>query len=249
MIPVATKRLAQTSRLMLVMAAFHVAGLVSGLMLPVHDAQAQQTPAAGMFLVASRDLTGSGFAESVILIIQHDAEGTMGLIVNQPTNTEPAELLSEIVGLDDYDGKLFIGGPVAAWGVIMLLHSEQIPANAERIFGNIYASGDRELLSRLINSGALEPQVRPYFRLFAGHSGWAPGQLDAEIKRGSWFVVPAAEHFIFSTQPQDIWQQLIEVGDRLIVNLTGGPHQKYTYNVTNPQMMPIRSGHFSSATP
>jgi len=244
MIPVGTIRFSPGARLLLVTAALQVFGLMSGLVLSVGDVQAQRAPAAGMFLVASRDLRGSGFAESVILILHHDADGTMGLIVNQPTNTNPAELLSDITGLEDYNGKLFVGGPVAAWGVIMLLHSDRTPANAEHIFGNVYTSGDRELLSQLVSSVAFEPRIR----LYAGHAGWAPGQLDAEIKRGSWLVVPAEEEFIFTTRPSGIWQQLIEVGDRLIVDTPDGTYQKYTYNVMSPKRMPIRSGHFSNAT-
>jgi putative transcriptional regulator len=247
MIPVETIRHSLRARLRVVLAAvaFHFVGLVTGLALPVHDAQAQRTPAVGTFLVASRDLRGSGFAESIILIIQHDQNGTMGLIINQPTGTNAAELLPDIAGLGDYEGKLYIGGPVAASGVIMLVQSARTPASAEHVFGNVYTSGDPELLSQLIGSGTFETEVR----LYAGHAGWMPGQLDAEIRRGSWFIVPARTDFIFSTQPRHIWQQLIDVNDRLIVDAVGGPHQKYAYNAMSPKIMPIRSGHFSSATP
>jgi len=247
MIPVETIHHSPRTRLCVVLAAvsFHLVGLMTGLALPVHDAQAQRAPAAGTFLVASRDLRGSGFAESIILIIQHDQNGTMGLIINQPTGTNAAELLPDIAGLSDYEGKLYIGGPVAAWGVIMLVQSTRAPANAEHVFGNVYTSGDPELLSQLIGSSTFETGVR----LYAGHAGWMPGQLDAEIRRGSWFTVPARTEFIFSTQPRHIWQQLIDVRDRLIVDAVGDPHQKYTYNAMSPKIIPIRSGHFSSAAP
>lgn len=244
MIPAEPIRFLPRARLLLVVTTLQVIGLMSGLLLPMHDAQAQQVPAAGMFLVASHDLRGGGFAKSVILIIQHDADGTMGLIVNQPTNTNPAELLSDIAGLENYNGKLFVGGPVAAWGIIMLLHSEQTPTNAKHIFSNVYTSGDRELLGRLVRSDTIGE-----VRLYAGHAGWSPGQLDAEIKRGSWHVVPASTKSVFSTRPQELWQRLIDVSDRLIVNSTDEVHQKYTYNAMSPRIMPIRSGHFSSATP
>jgi putative AlgH/UPF0301 family transcriptional regulator len=127
----------------------------------------------------------------------------------------------------------------------MLVQSARTPANAEHVFGNVYTSGDPELLSQLIGSGTFETEVR----LYAGHAGWMPGQLDAEIRRGSWFTVPARTDFIFSTQPRHIWQQLIDVNDRLIVDAVGGPHQKYAYNAMSPKIMPIRSGHFSSAIP
>lgn len=230
---------------MLAITTTHLVGLLTGLFLPANNAQAQQAPAAGMFLIASRNLRGSGFEKSVILIIQHDRDGTVGLIINQPTGTNPAELLPEVTGLRDTDSKLYIGGPVAAWGVIMLINSSRAPSRAEHVFGNVYTSGDFELLNETISSGVFATHVR----LYAGHAGWIPGQLDAEIRRGSWFVVPAKMQFIFSTQPDRIWQELISVSDHLIVKTVSGLSQKYTYNVTSPQMMPVRSGHFSNTTP
>lgn len=222
MIAVGTTRFSLHACSLVVMAAIHLIVLFMALSLPVYEAQAQRAPAAGMFLVASRDLRGSGFAESIVLIIQHDQDGTMGLIINQPTDTNPAELLPDIAGLGNYESKLYIGGPVAAWGVIMLMQSARKPANAEHVFSDVYTSGDSELLSQLIGSGTFETDVR----LYAGHAGWMPGQLDDEIRRGSWFIVPASAEFVFSSQPRHIWQQLINARDRLIAGATGGAHQR-----------------------
>lgn len=232
-------------RFIFAIAAIHLAAITAGSFLPVRNALAQQTPASGKFLVASRELRGSGFAESVILLIQHDQNGTMGLIVNQPTDTNPAEFLPDVPGLAGRENTLYIGGPVAAWGIIMLVHSSQAPANAEHVFGDVYTSGDRGLLDELIESDKFETDVR----LYAGHAGWAAGQLDAEILRGSWLVIPAQTELVFSTQPRRIWRRLIGTGDRMIVNEMREPHHRYTYNVTSPQTIPILSGHFSSAMP
>jgi putative transcriptional regulator len=219
MIPVVTRLHAGRAEPCIVLtpiavAIIHLAILVTGLALPADSAEAQDSPAAGTFLVATRNLRSTGFAESIILIIQHDRDGTMGLIINQPTATNAAELLPNITGLDRYDSKLYIGGPVAAWGVIMLVQSARAPANAEHVFDNVYTSGDPELLDQLIGAGTLKSSVR----LYAGHAGWSAGQLEAEIRRGSWFTVPARADFVFSNQPQEIWHQLIKTGDRLIVD-------------------------------
>jgi len=222
MIPVVTRYLAGGAEPRIVVTAVAVAMIkialfVTGLALPADAAEAQGSPAVGTFLVATRDLRGTGFAESIILIIQHDQDGSLGLIINQPTGTNAVELLPDIAGLDEYDSKLYIGGPVAAWGVIMLVQSARVPANAEHVFDNVYTSGDTKLLSRLIHSGTFSASVR----LYAGHAGWAAGQLEAEISRGSWFTVPARTDFIFSSRPRQIWQQLIDIGDRLIVEAIG----------------------------
>ena len=257
MIPVVTRCLAGRAEPRIVVTAvavsiIHLAIIVAGGTLPADAAETQVSPAAGTFLVATRNLRGTGFAESIILIIQHDRDGTMGLIINQPTDANAADLLPDIAELDQYDNKLYIGGPVAAWGILMLVRSAGAPSNAEHVFDNVYTSGDPDLLNQLIGSDTSKSHVR----LYAGHAGWAAGQLEAEIRRGSWFTVPARADFVFSSRPREIWRQLIDIGDRLIVEATGARRQeigdrdqKYTYNAMSPQIMPMRSGHFSSATP
>lgn len=242
MIPVVSRYLAghTGSRLIVSAAAvamLHLAITLPVSLLPADTARAQDRPAVGMFLVATRALRGSGFAESIILILQHDRDGTMGLIVNQPTAAKAADLLPDIAGLDRHDSQLYIGGPVAAWGVIMLVQSPRPLDNALHVFDNVYTSGDPELLNQFIGSGLSQGHVR----LYAGHAGWAPGQLDTEIRRGSWITVPARTDLVFSNRPREIWKELITIGDRLIVHASAH-HANRQYNTAplgarNPQTL------------
>jgi len=168
-------------------------------------------PAPGMFLIATRDLVGSGFSESVVLLIQHDEHGTMGLVINQPTDIDLATIVPEVS--DNVVSRLYLGGPVATYGIMLLIKNAESLNDAIHVFGEIYASGSRDLLLELMEKANAESSIR----LYAGHAGWSPGQLDYEIARGSWQVVPASERIIFSEEPLKIWQQLAPPSRPIIV--------------------------------
>lgn len=174
--------------------------------------RAANEPAPGMFLIATRDLTGSGFSESVILLIQHDENGTMGVVINQPTDIDLASIVPEVSS--KVVSTLYLGGPVATYGILLLIKSANELSSAEHVFGNIYASGNRELLTELLDNADTETSIR----LYAGHAGWFPGQLDYEIGRGSWRVVPASEAMVFTDEPLKIWQQLVPPSRPIIVH-------------------------------
>jgi putative transcriptional regulator len=186
-----------------------------GVVEPVSAASAAEVPAQGRFLVATRDLEESWFSQTVILLVRHDELGTMGLVINQPSEIQLTEMLPEISHLADSDRRLYIGGPMATYGVTFLIQSDHQLEDAEHVFGNVYASGNRELLLDMLYND----QSTTLIRLYAGHSGWSPGQLDNEIARGSWDVIPASEGIIFSSEAAAIWRKLAPPERRIIVRL------------------------------
>jgi putative transcriptional regulator len=139
----------------------------------------------------------------------------MGLVINQPSEIQLTEMLPEISHLADSDRRLYIGGPMATYGVTFLIQSDHQLEDAEHVFGNVYASGNRELLLDMLYND----QSTTHIRLYAGHSGWSPGQLDSEIARGSWDVIPASESIIFSSEAAAIWRKLAPPERRIIVRL------------------------------
>jgi len=175
-------------------------------------------PAQGMLLIANPDMRGTWFARSVILLVQHDEFGSVGLVINRPTNMPPADVLPDVAGLSQFQGKLFIGGPVEGLGVMMLVRSVEAPSEAEHVFDNVYASGSQDLLRDLVQSGESADRVR----LYAGYAGWVPDQLDAEIRRGSWTVVAAAEKYVFSSDPGGVWERLVPPAQPIIVRRADG---------------------------
>ena len=187
--------------------------LVLTLSLPAGTANADQPPAKGTFLIATRALTDPNFLQSVILMVKYDDEGSMGLIINRPTEVRASDLLPSMDGLADFTEMIHIGGPVAAYGIILLFSSNNPPDDAEHVIGNVYLSGNNEFLQTIVSNTESVQRVR----LVAGHAGWAPGQLENEITRGDWRVIPANETTIFSEEPLRLWQRLLPSARQFVV--------------------------------
>lgn len=165
----------------------------------------------GTFLVAARTLRDPNFARTVVLLIDHDAQGAFGLIIDRPTPHNMAELWPEITGLEVHP--VYIGGPVFPNRLLFLLRSEGPPRGMRRVIRGVHLGSDELILKRVIARGE-EP-----FRVFAGYSGWAPGQLDNEIARGDWYLVPAERRYIFHPRPDEIWSELIQRVDIQVAKL------------------------------
>ncbi len=153
-----------------------------------------------MLLVASLDLRGPIFAESVVLLLHYDETGALGLVVNRPSNRAPTEVLPQLGDLAT--GTLYLGGPVEIFTVRSLVRTDIPPNGAVHIFDQVYlAPFDATLLQG--------PSDASRQRFFLGYAGWAPQQLEAEIARGSWHIRPATAELVFARNPSDIWQELV----------------------------------------
>jgi len=158
----------------------------------------------GVFLVASPSLVDPNFRRTVILICDHSSAGTLGLILNRPTNLLLSEALSDVPSLQGTAHLLFAGGPVQPDAMLMLFRLVQEPAQARRVLDGIYLGGNLKDLERII----VKPAPAETFRAFAGYAGWGPGQLASEMAQGSWRVLPADATSIFEKNPADLWQEL-----------------------------------------
>jgi putative transcriptional regulator len=180
-----------------------------GILQPV---QSPDRPRSATFLVADRDMQDPNFAQTVILLIDYDAQGAFGLIINRPTRHTLAEIWPEITGLEAHS--VFWGGPVFPNRLLFLLRSDDAPQEMRRVIPGVHLGSDELTLKRIIAEGEEE------FRTYAGYSGWAPGQLDDEIARGDWHIVPAERRFIFDTRPDELWDELIQRVDIQVVKLS-----------------------------
>jgi len=180
--------------------------LLFGLLLSVSvGLTAPDEPAPGRFLVANRGLGDPNFARSVVLLIRHDADGAMGIIVNRPTRVGAQEVLPDIDALADYPLPVFFGGPVMVERLLVLIRSAEPPAETEPVAEDVYVSASRTTLQAL-SPGDAQPER---LRVFAGHAGWGPGQLDREIAAGGWHVVPARMEQIFGQPRGPDWSDLL----------------------------------------
>lgn len=165
---------------------------------------ADEDPAKGKFLVATDLVRGPVFQESVILLLNYDSTGAVGLIVNQPTEAAPEKALPDFEGLDGYDGKLYYGGPVDVFTLRALMRSDEPPENAIPIVDDVHIVP----LAESLLDNAPDPSA---LRFFVGYAGWSPGQLDGELARGSWHIVQATEELVFTDEPEEIWRQLAPI--------------------------------------
>lgn len=178
--------------------------------------------APGRFLVAARQLDGPFFARTVVLLLDYSATGALGLIVNRPTDVGLDELLPALTELSDRDDPVFMGGPVEPELMVFLIRSDGRPPGSQPVIGDIHATGSADALRALIEQDA--PQSR--FHTYVGYAGWAPGQLDAEVARGDWYVTRAEADQVFDPAMDDLWERLVREHEGLQVRVRAGPGQR-----------------------
>src|SRR5262245_14156933 len=134
-------------------------------------------PARGMLLVAAPDLPDPRFAHTVVLLLTHGADGTMGVVVNRPTPVRLADVMPDAKGAKARSDTVFLGGPVLPSGMLVLVRTAKPPSGSERIFEDVHALVGTDVLRRVLRSKLPAARLRAY----AGHAGWGPGQLETEL--------------------------------------------------------------------
>lgn len=189
---------------LLALALLGAAGQDPGAPPPIPDAD---RPAAGRFLIATEGIRGTIFQESVVFLISYSPEGALGVIVNRPTELALHEVVK---GAHANAGMLYLGGPVAPMTVMVLLRAQSAPDRAVHVAEDVFMTVDAETLVERTARGA------DGLRVYAGYSGWGPGQLDGEIARGDWIVAGAPTGSIFEGSPKELWKKLFLRHHRLI---------------------------------
>jgi putative transcriptional regulator len=166
----------------------------------------------GTFLIASLNLESDrSFTRSVVLILRHSSdEGAAGVVINQPLGQRrAAELLRQIEGLEHLQtpagGLFYQGGPVGQDRLVVLHRVEHL-GEGPPIFEDLYASSDLEALRA--HAAFMDPQ-QPVLRFYLGFANWSPGQLEGEVAMGFWVLAPGVADLVFSTEPDQVWQQAL----------------------------------------
>lgn len=165
------------------------------------------TPAAGarpttaILLVARDDLTDPDFAESVVLVMNNIGPGPIGIILNRPTSIPVSRLFPDLKRLARAHDRVYFGGPVDFGSVWFLFRAAKPPANAIQACDGVYLSADRKLLLQLLG------RDRPMdgLKVFVGHAGWTPDQLEGEIAQGAWTLARAGPGAIFNGKSEHPW--------------------------------------------
>jgi putative transcriptional regulator len=163
------------------------------------QAQAQST---AVFLVARPGMPDPNFRESVVLVVQSSSGEATGVIINRPTNRSLAELLPS-ERFESFTDPIFFGGPVAQQGLFALFRSNGNSGSAIPMLEGVYLAVLPDSVDALLN----KPPER--IRFFSGYSGWAAGQLQAEVDRGDWLVLEADAKTPFAKDTSRLWQDLV----------------------------------------
>jgi putative transcriptional regulator len=162
-------------------------------------------PPNGLLLVAKPGLQDPRFRETVILVTQTPDAQTVGVILNRPIPEKLSDLIADEALARKYSDTVFSGGPVMARTIVALYRSESAPqAPAFHVLKDLYLT---------MHPAAIEPllaQPGRRYRLYAGFSGWAPRQLESEMERDSWYVLPATEELVFRKDTSGMWRELLE---------------------------------------
>lgn len=160
-------------------------------------------PGPGRFLVSEPFMGDPNFRRTVVLLVEHGEDGSLGFVMNRQLKAGIQEIVED---LDDFDSPVFLGGPVEQ-NTLHYVHrlGEQL-SGSRHISGDLYWSGDFDQLKEMIRSGeASEEEVL----FFVGYSGWSPGQLFEELERKSWIIAPQNDAYIFDGEYEDLWKNIL----------------------------------------
>ena len=159
----------------------------------------------GIFLVAAPSLRDPNFRQAVVLLCEHGPEGALGVVVNRPTAMLVSEALPQVPVLEGGHHMLFSGGPVQPNHVLILYRLSQEETGQHHVFDGVYLGGDAGALERVLT----KPSGGEFFRAYVGYSGWGPGQLENEMKTGSWITLPADPTVVFEKDPAHVWPDIL----------------------------------------
>ncbi len=159
----------------------------------------------GRLLVAAPVLKDPNFDRTVVLLVAHEAGGALGVVLNRATEVPVSEVLGSWGGLARDPAVLFEGGPVQPESAICLA---RLRTPHQRVKGVHPVSGAVSTVDLSVDPERLRDVVTG-IRVFAGYSGWSPGQLEEEISGGSWFVLDALPGDAFMERPDDLWPMVL----------------------------------------
>jgi putative transcriptional regulator len=165
-------------------------------------------PLTTILLVARAELPDPNFRNSAVLVMNNIGPAPVGVIVNRPTRIAVSRLFPDLERLAQLDDKVYFGGPVQTAAVSFLFRADTPPENAVQVLDRVYISTHLELLRKLLT----RDKPMEGLRIFIGYSGWAPGQLEAEIARGDWTLAPAETDAIFKGKSEHPWPDRQEPG-------------------------------------
>jgi putative transcriptional regulator len=164
---------------------------------------------SGQLLVASPEMKDPRFVETVIYMVKHNAEGALGLVINRPLAKGPMQDLLKGLGSEITGAKgeivLHYGGPVSPAAGFILHTDDVLLDDSTKVKDGLAVTSDVKLLEAMSRGKGPRQAL-----VIMGYAGWAPGQLEAELKAEAWFVAPADKALVFGKDPEKKWRQALD---------------------------------------
>ena len=156
----------------------------------------------GHFLIASPNLTDSNFSRSVVLMLQHDQNGALGVVINRMLEVTIKQACDQVLETEcNIVGNLHQGGPCEA--ILMVLHAgAEVDPDDDAVLPGLHFSTDKDTIEYLVHHPPAD------LKFIVGYSGWGAGQLEDELKTGSWLIAPATVERVFGPD-HGLWNRLV----------------------------------------
>src|SRR5437588_1044468 len=176
------------------------------LLRPVAAEPPEIAPLTGQLLIAAPTIGDPRFARTVILMVRHDKEGALGIVINRPVGERSIAALLEATGPDDADVagilRVFAGGPVQPELGFVVHSAEYRRAETVDVDGRVAMTASRQIL---LDIGHNQGPEKSLFAL--GYAGWGPGQLEGELARHNWFTTPEEPKLVFEDDRDKLWDE------------------------------------------
>ena len=157
----------------------------------------------GMVLLAGPFMDDPYFKRAVVLMCEHHKHGSLGLVLNKPTDISINTVMSDF---PSFDANIYYGGPVGMDRLHFIHNLGDLINDSIRISDGVYWGGDFKELMFLVNNEMVTPQS---VRFFVGHSGWSAGQLSEEMEEGAWITAEMHANYAFKTDSNFLWKQVM----------------------------------------
>jgi len=196
-------------RVTLWIGALFVSPMLFGAALSKPEDTKPGTSLAGQLLVATPEMGDPRFRQTVILMVQHDAKGALGIVINRPVQQLPVAKLLDALGIDSKGSEgtvqLFAGGPVQPQAGFIVHSPEYHRSGTVDIDGHVAMTTNPEVLRDIGRHQGPRQSLIAF-----GYAGWGPGQLEGELALGGWFTVPEDPHLVFDVDRGKLWDEVMK---------------------------------------
>jgi putative transcriptional regulator len=199
----------RSRRIVLALATLLLPATLHGATPPNPPAIPGRTFLTGQLLIASPDIGDPRFHQTVIVMVRHNAEGALGIVINRPLGERPLASVLEAIG-EKSEGAtgsvaIYLGGPVDPERGIVLHSADYRGTGTLDIDGRIAMTGSLEIIRDIAAGSGPKKSLIAF-----GYAGWGPGQLEGELARNAWFTAPIESKLVFDEVRDDVWKRAME---------------------------------------